>query len=769
MTLTAPPAKGEAQVVISADANPPRFQDFANRIVASFLGRPVLGTTLSRGDQGVDGRAVQLEVLQDEVLVAASVRKDAVAKMKEDAKRLAETQPGGAVYFCTTVRLTEPEKATARDALRKELGDKFAVTILAETELIDLAVQYRGPLEDSYRVELAELRERIANVAADSGGSAQLQIAHALTSPEGLDNRDKIADQLIGEVVARQESTANEVAAALQALLRMPAAFPRYVIDAALERLSARGLIVARDNNRWAISDTGRAERLQRSQAALTDELSRKERFAHEVTARLGYAATPELLALLWKQLMTEMSELLVRVGARFVALVEAALANSDLNDVRTLASDSVRAACRKAAASISDAKVREETEEALFQSLLDEPAIALAWLEEVIGAWIAACQLGLVPEISEQLRPAIAKLVLALDTDVVLSLLCEAEPDNAALSDLLAKWSANGGRTLVSAEVLREVAHHAWIARTDFNEVASILRKHRYDPGLARYVTRNAFVRSFWESGRPVTTAEFERYIRSFIGDRASDYSQVEGTLARLPIGTRTPQPTDALVAPFRNLEAPIKRVLTRTARYNPNDRDGGTIESDKIERDATSVAKYAAIAHSDAASINSVLLLSSSKRLAVAVRQGAPHSRVVVAPTSTLGLLLSSILTRNLRPQSIAQLLLAEGARTQVSDVRRESVRMLARADLLTALPRARVASLEREVETAIVDYAKTTSRLRPQLRKEILTARDKDAALQVFGTALRKVAIGAEADQLIRAQLEELDRLRKGAQAE
>lgn len=757
--------KGEAQAVLENDENPLRFEQFCNRIISLMAGRPVLGTALT-GDLGVDGRAVQLDALSGDLLVTSSIRKDAVNKMVEDAARIRETHSQGTLYFCTTARIRETEKAAARRKLETILGRAFAITVLSQDELAELALNYGGPLAELYAAELHELRHRLAEILSEAGGTTQLQIAHALTSPEGLSNRDLIAELLVAELVARRASTVNEVSAGLQAVLHLAASFPRAVVEGALTRLAQRKSVKVRDDGRYELTDAGRRDRLIRIDASNVLEEERKARLACEVTSRLGYAIAADQQHRLWQHLMQEMSKLLARVGARFVALVEAARGDANLNEVRVLASDSVRAACRATVSAIRDARVQEETEEALYQSLLHVPSIALEWLEGLIAGWLTACQLGLVPEVSQQLRPAIQRLVLALDTDIVLSLLCEAEPDNGALTELLGQWAATGGRTLIVADVLKEVAHHAWIARVEFHEIARIVKSLPYDPGLARQIARNAFVRSFWASKRPVSAAEFDRYIRSYAGERANDTGAVEATIGRLALGQPVTLPSDSAMSPFRNLEAKVRRVLGRAARFAPNDPGGFAIEQEKMDRDAAAIVNYAAVAHSSPASISSLLLLSSSKRLRLAVRQGAPNARIIVAPTSTLGLLLAAIFTQQIKPQSIAQLLVAEGAREQVGYVRSELTRMLARADLLGALPRARIVSLEREVEAGIVDYAKASSRSRQQVRRDVLTASDKDAALEVLSQALRRSALGAETDRLIRAQATELARLRSGS---
>lgn len=759
---------GEAKAVIGDERDDARFEHFCNEVVSLMTGRPVLGTAAG-GDLGVDGRsAIQLDALAGDVLVASSVRKDARQKMEEDAERIRATHKAGEVYFCTSRPLNEVKKAEARRSVQRILGASFTTHVLTQEELGDLALRYEGPLKKAYGQDIQRLRQNVAEMLAERGGTAQLQVAHALTSDEGLTNRDRIAELLVSEVLAVTPATANEVAVRLQAVLRIPTAFPRYVVDAAIARLVQNNGVHPLSEERFELTDSGRAARKVRLDQTANEEERRKKRLAQEFTTRLGFQLDPKQQDALWANLMHQMSGLLASAGARFIGLIEAARANRDLSEVRTMTAESVRTACKAAVQTIPNAKVRAEAEDALYHALLDDASVALEWLEEVLAAWLAACQLGLVPEVSQQLKPALTRLVLALDTDIVLSLLCEAEPDHSSLVELLSQWSGIGGRTYIAPEVLTEVAHHAWIAKVEFAEVASIIQKHRYTPGLSRQVARNAFVRAYWASGRRGPASDFDRYIRSYAGDREDDTRSVEYTLSRSSIGESITQPTAAARAPFQQVEARVRGVLARLARWVPNDASGNAIEQDKLERDAAAVVKYAAVAHSSS-SVESLLLLSSSKKLSVGVRQGAAGARIVVAPASTLGLLLAAATAHQLRPQSIAQLMLAEGAREQVGYLRSELVRMLARSDLLGALPPARIVSLEREVDFAIVDYAKKSSRTRQQVRRDVLTAANRETALEVFGEALRRSALGSEVDRLVRTQAEEIARLRESKTAD
>lgn len=755
---------GEARVVLEDEVDALRFERFCNELVTLMLGRPILGTTAS-GDLGVDGRAIQLDALSEDFLIAAATRRDVTTKMEEDAKRIRDTQKSGSVYFCSSKTLNEARKAAARKKLKAILGPTFGVTLLTQEELADAATRYVGPLERQYATPIQELRDRVAERMAAGGGTLQLQIAHTLTSEEGFANRETIADFLVVEVIARGAATANEVTVQLQALLRLPSTFPSSVVVAALSRLAGQRLLREREDGRFEASDGALAQRHARLEEAREREAETRMRLAESVTSRLGYALDAKQYDLLWQQLMRGMSELLTKVGARFAAVVEAARTHGDLSEVKALASESIRVACHTAVASIRKDTVREEAEEALYGALVDEADLAIEWLQEIVAAWLTACQLGLVPEISQKLEPAVRKLVLALDTDVVLSLLSEAEPDNGAITDLLGQWNILGGRTYIAPEVLGEVAHHAWIARVEFSEIASIVRRQRYDPGLARHIARNAFVRAYWSAGRPATPSDFERFIRSFAGERPDDTRAVESTLGRYSIGQRLLSPTAAEMSGFRQLEPRVRTVLARTLHFAPSDPSGGAIAQDKMDRDASAIVRYAAVAHSSPASIESLLLLTSSKRLRIAIKRAATSANVVVSTTSTLGLLLAAAYSRQARPLSIAQLLLAEGAHAPVRYLRSELLRMIARADLLNALPRARMVTLEREVESGILDYARRSSRSRAEVRREVLNASEKGAALDVLAEAIRKSAIGADVERVMRAQAEEIERLRAG----
>jgi hypothetical protein len=314
------------------------------------------------------------------------------------------------------------------------------------------------------------------------------------------------------------------------------------------------------------------------------------------------------------------------------------------------------------------------------------------------------------------------------------------------------------GGRTYIAPEVIGEVAHHAAIAKVEYAQIESTLKRTKYNDGISRHIARNAFVRYAWSLRRVVSPGDFDRFISSFAGSDTEDTSSIESILARCDFGVPFEIPgTGSQQAPA-GLESRVRGVLARMARFRRGDADDGSIEQDKMDRDARSIVRYASAARGRS-DVGSIMLLTSSKRLRIAVRRGAVGTRVFAAPASTLAMLLATVRSGVLTPTTLAQLLLAEGVREPVRVMQSELVRLLERADLLNALPQARLAMLEQEVKTAINAYAKKTARPARQVEREVLQASDKDALMEVVGSALRAVAIGAGTDALIRAQAEAL----------
>jgi hypothetical protein len=429
--------EAEARQILGDEFDDARFEQLANALVEAVSGVPVLKTARS-ADLGVDGRAVQLDAFAVPPIVASSIRQDAKEKAFEDIVRIAGTQQAAPVFICTSRVLSETAKDAIRRFGRQTLGDGFVLTVLSQVEMAELVARFPEEFLRLYGADLAQLYSRLKEVLDAPTGEIQLQIAHAITSDDGFSAREALADLMVVEVIAKQRSSQNEICAALQVWLRTSAAFPVEVVRGSLQRITASGDITKGSDERFELTQSGKAKRTEREHSVATEEEQRYRDFSQSVTAKLGHAVDEKLMRELWSALLQELAVLVQKIGARFAKLVQAVRDGGDVADLRTVAGEHIRAACERAVRPARFAKNKEEIVDALFLALTESRGAAMPWLEKALAGWLAACQLGLVREVGERIAPALKSIVLALDTDIVISLLCESERDHGSLRTLL-------------------------------------------------------------------------------------------------------------------------------------------------------------------------------------------------------------------------------------------------------------------------------------------------------------------------------------------
>ena len=121
-----------------------------------------------------------------------------------------------------------------------------------------------------------------------------------------------------------------------------------------------------------------------------------------------------------------------------------------------------------------------EVIEQAVIDILTERSGPAFEWLSKVCERFVALCSLGLEASSTEEIRRVIARHKLMLDSDIVITTLCQGERGHEATKEMPAKWTRLGGRLLLPEPVLEEVAYHAYISQREFQETNSLRQTSR-------------------------------------------------------------------------------------------------------------------------------------------------------------------------------------------------------------------------------------------------------------------------------------------------
>jgi hypothetical protein len=210
----------------------------------------------------------------------------------------------------------------------------------------------------------------------------------------------------------------------------------------------------------------------------------------------------------------------------------------------------------------------------------------AFVWLSGLCNVFVALCSLGLNFDAQAAIKSKLAEIELILDTDIVLSLLCEGEPDRDAVLGIVKEWRKMNGAVRVPPAVLEEAAHHAWISARDFNATWRIMGT--MSDADASHLIRNVFVRGFRvaaASKRNYAPRIWEYYIKQFRGSHDHDHERILGLLRNHGIDLIDERDEDYAAATnlaaalFQRRQRPGDSQLQRTQLREKCDRDGRMI----------------------------------------------------------------------------------------------------------------------------------------------------------------------------------------------
>jgi len=265
------------------------------------------------------------------------------------------------------------------------------------------------------------------------------------------------------------------------------------------------------------------------------------------------------------------------------------------------------------------------------------------------------------------------------LDTDIILTALCESEADHQAARELLSRFREIGGRVVLSSSVLEEVAYHVWIADREYKESVPLFGK--LGPDDLRKYLRNTFVRAFFLLGwkHEATLDQWDFYISQFRGNFSHDHSKLLRILQTSLLAERLPDLMD------EHLQEDVTSFMKESAaRYRTlNVSQLGQDEVGKAETDGKVIGSIGATRENlrQQGSQDTIVLLTSSARLRRADQQfrtrlGVPNA--VISPAA-LSYLLSLIPGVNLGISTLRRALFEFRDSGRLPDTQRLALKVL------------------------------------------------------------------------------------------
>ncbi|MFY2946124.1 hypothetical protein ACOTJB_25225 [Achromobacter xylosoxidans] len=767
MALEYDTATNVSELVIANETNHARFENFCNAAISGLEGGAVILSTSKSWDLGRDGVGAGKS---SGTYICTSLRDDVDAKTLADIERLLSTTKGvQQIYFCSSQVLSEHARTKLEIALRAETEHKIAITCFGCTQLVQIAQERAsGLIDQKYGPEISNVMRTIRADPDDDTEIRGLRLALiASGSDESYEIRKAVYASLLLDVLsdggARTPATcAREMAA----LLRLQRSVSQEAVQMQLNSLSRDGF-VATDGVTYEITQEGQDRRAQSELEAAERLIGGRQQIRDSIEVAIGTRFTEEHFQRIWEVFEARMSEYFLARGDSIVAEVAEIVDEQDSSSEVPVPTSSLSFLEDFASAvgqTATHPQMRLEIETAVKDLFTDRTSSATNWLIRLSASFVAACALGLEYSSSTALARILSRTSLVLDTDVVLSLLGEGEPEHESMKIVVSRWKRLGGEVLTAEPVLEEVAYHASIAQADFDGA----RHHiQGTPEERARLIENVFVRAFAEliSQKSAKPHHWRNYIGMYLGEHPRDWSKVYNLLSSdYAIGLLPPRS-----AQEAQLEEEVRRWLNSSIEQHVS-ADQMRNAKDKARRDAE---LYAAIVHrikvkkaTDPGA--TCLLVSSARRLAAAeskfVQGGEPQ---IVVSVAAVVYLISMLPDVSLGIGAMRSFLFDERVRSFSSPLERTLIRVV-RASQEVSLPWARRGVLIRTVREKLIVEAEQKGEKGArgriaELEREATRSINENRTVEHLRDALDAIAVDKRTEtenRELRARIRELE---------
>jgi hypothetical protein len=723
---------GFSEAIILGETNYVRFERFCLALCERVEKMPFVPTSTT-WDQGRDGRSIAPGRGSHRAILCATLDEKLDEKVQNDLTRVAGTTRPDRLIYCCSQRLSEHKVDQLSRAIRTTVPGCKSVAVLGATQLSYLAEQHLDLLQEQYSAELRTIESNLLAFESATARTETKGLRLALLtfgSEDAKSLRQAVSRRAVLDVLKQADMPMSDrqIVDQLSKDLCLPTSLNLEYVRCILETIRKAGL-VAIQRETWQITARGRQEAESVPLEAAQGLLEGRSVVAKSLETLTGRQLDDDQFELVWSTLLDFLSDLFYSNGIAIIATINqfigGAPSDQDISDL----GDLIQQGAARVGATFSIPEVGTEYEQAIHDMFVERSGEAFDWLSRVCERFIALCALGLEDTSSAEIRATLQRYHLVLDSDIVLTVLCEGEPDHKAVRQVLARFRQLGGRVLVSQPVLEEVAYHAHISDRDFNRSKYLVG--RLTPEESGRYTNNAFVRGFFAVSKD--PQKWPLYRNQFAGTTARDYSKILDLLQSELMVQVLPSSHDKELA--RGITEYIKQLR----------HDGAKVEEEYYGQDPGRAGRdgqlLAAIARARAGARqvgggNSVVLLSSSYRLRKADRKFRPEfgEPEAVLSLRALSYMLYLVPDVSLGAGTMRQALFDFGQTAHLTDVERLALRVI-RGSGEFNLPWARRRTLENELDKVI--------------RSEASKRGVNEAA---FGKQVAAADKGAEADRII-----------------
>ncbi len=699
------------------------------------------------------------------------MRDDPDQKALEDVDRITSTTKGiRRLYFCSSQDLSEHQISKIETALGREVASAFPIVCLGASQLIEAAQQNELLILD--QCYGAEIRNITSTIQADDQSDSEKGLRLALLSASADDSRsirEEVYETSLLDMLRDGEArTVVRCCIDLSNSLRLHRPLAPESLSQHISILSEKSL-VSSDAIGIRITSAGLAHLARLETEGAARLIDGREVIRQAIQSSIGTKLLDDHFARIWAAIEELLARYFMARGDALVVEISNLLELDSPQGMLPLTQPKpslsfLEELAEKIAETTTNLQQAEELKLAVLDLFIDRTGPATEWLVRIAASFMAACALGLESSCSSAIKKLFSRTALVLDTDVVLSLVGEGEPEHEAVVTIVKRWTKIGGKVLLPVPVMEEVAYHAHIAQADFDGVA-----HRL-PGTPEeriHLIENAFVRSFAEllANKKANHRHWSKFIKQYRGSSDRDWAAAFETIAG--------DYTVGQLPPRSVAEADLARQIQQYLVKNLDQHHRGDAlrnAKDKALRDAE---VYAALVHyrknvSQVDTGAGCLLVSSAKRLAKA----ESHFHLVgeqqlVISVSGILYILSMLPDVSFGLSSMKAFLFDERRRGFSSELEKALIRLV-RASNDISMPWARRGGLMRSVRQGILRDADQAGLRRTLSDKEIeheaLLPANAPRTATILREALKEAVIDTKLEleaSSLRARVKELER--------
>ena len=743
------------QIVIQAETNDGRFERFCIAVASFAEGNVQITGTSTSWDLGRDGVGIGRA---SGIYLCTSLRDDIDKKALSDLERVSEsTSQIKKLYFCFSQRLSEHQVEKLRGQLSSESDHKFEIAVLGSIQLAELGRKEGKAIERHYGAEIRDVLSRIQRPTEAEEEIHGLRLALLSSGPdESHAIREKTyANSILGALRDGAPRTIQSCGVKVGEELRLSRPIAIAAITEHLSQL-VREELVQKNGDVYSISEKGRQDQVQRETEGAARLVEGRNAIKAALESAIGQPILHDEFARIWAVFEQRMSEYFQARGEAIVAEVSDLLGESDSE--RPIGPTAGLSFLEDFAKAVSKTSSHPQRQEELFLAVkdlfADRTGEASQWLLRICAAFVAACAMGLEHTSSEAITGLLRRTTIVLDSDAVLSLVGEGEPDHESVGEIVRRWTGVGGQVLVATPVLEECAYHAFIAERDYEQVRHLLPGTEADRA---HTIENVFVRSFATLvAKDARQRKFwAQYIRQFKGRNDYDtgpffgFLSTEHAIRRLP--ERGLHETQLVEDVNKYL---IDKLEKASRRIDKSSRDKARRDSELY---ASLVRHVQTVKSTDPGA--TCLLVSSAKRLAgVDARFTQSGEQQLVISIAAALYLISLLPNARLGLSSMRAFLFDDSHSRFSSDLERTIIRMV-RTSQEHSIPYAKRGILMREVRDRLIknaahrdngDAKQTIS----DIESAALRPANRDNLVQTLTQSLDAVAADRQSEKTIKS---------------